>query len=79
MTPTEQLSAKREARQAHFDADYFRSLMEWLGWNQFQTARHLGTSLRTINAWANGSGRIPRLAFLYMELLLKHELKRPKR
>lgn len=73
MTPTEQLSAKREARQARFDADYFRALLDQLGWKQYQAAYRLGTSVRTINGWAAGTARVPRLAFMYMELLLKHQ------
>ena len=74
MTPT-QLAGRR----GHFDAAYFRALLDQLGWNQNQAADAIGVSLRTINSYANTDEHIPKLVFLYLELRVKHEPEKGRR
>jgi len=56
------------------DEERLRRLIESLKMTRLQVAEYLGISERTIYRWESKTHRIPRMAFIALELLLQTEV-----
>ena len=57
--------------EAKYTREYFAELVKKTESNPSEVAHFLGVSHNTVYRWLRGEGRIPKMAFIILELLLK--------
>lgn len=68
---TDSLSASASMAKYSYRMKSLDGLMEALGWTGTELAEHLGVNQNTLSNWKRGHTPVPKVVYLYLELLLK--------
>lgn len=64
------MSNKSKYYSKHENDGDVRNMLNQLGWSQYDLARESGFGISTVNNWATGRSRTPKIIVKYLELLL---------